>query len=127
MVGSHERAADEEADRGERWKEGDCMNQVMTIEMRDGSVWAVPVSIIAEDRARYYASEFDGDWKRSLAEDTDPLFRDSEYEIKDWAVGNMNWSDVAHAAYLLRPPAPLTDADRQDAWNSGAKGIEVTA
>jgi hypothetical protein len=101
------------------------MNRVLTVAMRDGSVWAVPVSVIAEERARAYASEFEGDLERSLAEDTLPLFRDSEYEIKDWAVNNMNWSDVAHAAYLLRPPAPLTNSDKQYAWNSGAKGVEV--
>lgn len=103
------------------------MNRIMTVQMRDGSIWAVPVSVIARDRAKHYASEFDGDIERSLAEDTLPLFKDSDYEVTDWAVNNMNWPDVAHAAYLLRPPAPLTDRDKQHAWNSGDKGIEVTA
>lgn len=55
------------------------MNRIMTVQMRDGSIWAVPVSVIARDRAKHYASEFDGDIERSLAEDTLPLFKDSDY------------------------------------------------
>lgn len=99
--------------------------KVMTVAMRDGSVWAVPVSVIAFDRAKHYASEFGGDVERSMKEDTEPLFDDDEYESQDWAVNNMNWSDVAHAAYELHPAQPLTESEKQDAWNEGEKEFEM--
>lgn len=49
------------------------MHKYMTIEMQDGSIWGVPVEMIAKNRAAHYAHEFDGDVERSLAEDTIPL------------------------------------------------------
>jgi hypothetical protein len=74
------------------------MAKFLRVEFSDGSRWEIPVSIIAEDRAKEYAHEFDGSAARSLAEDTGPLFDASPYSIKDWAKNNMNWSEVvAHA------------------------------
>jgi hypothetical protein len=54
------------------------------IKMPDSSVWAVPVQLIATNRAEYYAKEFGGDIQRSLAEDTLPLFRTDDFEIEEW-------------------------------------------
>lgn len=93
---------------------------ILTIEQSDGSVWAVPVSIIARNRAAYYASEFDGDVDRSLAEDTNPLFEADDYEIKDWAANNMNWAEVAAHAFLFEP---ARTPDFQEAWVNGPKDI----
>jgi hypothetical protein len=45
----------------------------LTIKQSDGSVWGVPVEMIARNRAEFYASEFDGDVEQSLQEDTLPL------------------------------------------------------
>lgn len=95
------------------------MHKYMTIEMPDGSKWGVPVEMIARNRAAHYAHEFDGDEARSLAEDTLPLFESDDYEIQDWAVNNMNWSDFdGHQVKLEQAPTP----DFQDAWMSGSKG-----
>lgn len=95
------------------------MKKYMTVEMPDGSKWGVPIDMIAIDRAKYYASEFGGDIKRSMLEDTIPLFESDEYAIQDWAVGNMDWSDFdGHQVKLSDAPAP----DFQEAWLSGAKG-----
>lgn len=69
------------------------MKKYMTVTVQDGSKWAVPVEIIARNRATYYANEFEGDIEKSLAEDTIPLFEMDEYEIQNWAVWNMTWSD----------------------------------
>jgi hypothetical protein len=97
----------------------------LSMTMPDGSKWGVPVEMIARNRATHYASEFDGDVERSLAEDTLPLFDADGYEIKDWAVNNMNWSDFAgHQKKLADAPEP----DWQDAWLSGDKEVvEVAA
>jgi hypothetical protein len=95
------------------------MHKLMTIEMPDGSVWGVPVDIIARSRATHYASEFDGDIERSLAEDTLPLFAVDTYEIEDWAKNNMNWSDFdGHQVKVSDAPAP----DFQEAWMNGKTG-----
>ncbi|CAA2366800.1 hypothetical protein [Xanthomonas phage Olaya] len=93
----------------------------------DGSRWAVPVLTIARDRAKHYASEFDGDVERSLDEDTMPLFEASPYEVQDWAVNNMNWSDVKPDARIYAPAKPITDDDMQEAWMSGDKEVLIPA
>lgn len=98
--------------------------KVRTIKAQDGAIWAVPVDVIARNRAEQYASEFGGDVKRSLAEDTLPLFEADEYEIHDWAANNMNWSDVQASAWKLRDP-PETHTDMQEAWVNGGHGFET--
>lgn len=95
------------------------MRKLMTVKMPDGSVWGVPVSIIARSRAAHYASEFDGDVMRSLAEDTLPLFEEDDYAIEDWAKNNMNWSDFdGHQVRVYDAPPP----DFQGAWMNGDTG-----
>jgi len=96
------------------------MHKYMTVKMPDGSLWGVPVEIIARNRAEHYASEFGGDVERSLVEDTVPLFEGDDYTIQDWAVNNMNWSDFnGHQVKLAGAPEP----DFQMAWLSGEKGF----
>ena len=93
----------------------------------DGSRWAVPVMTIARDRAKHYASEFDGDVERSLDEDTMPLFEADPYNVQDWAVNNMNWADVKDHARIYAPAKPITDEDMQEAWMEGAKEVVMPA
>ena len=95
------------------------MFKMMTVEMPDGTKWGVPVSIIAQNRAEYYASHYGGDVKRSLAEDTLPLFEASTSEIEDWAINNMNWSDFNGEQVRLSVSA----TDYEDGWANGAKGF----
>jgi len=87
------------------------------VTMPGGSVWSIPVSLIAENRAKEYAHEFDGDLSRSLEEDTWVLFRESTYEISDWARNNMNWSDVAPLATRVEKEPPVVDW--QEGWING--------
>ena len=97
------------------------MRKLMTVEMLDGSIWGVPVEIIARNRAAHYAHEFDGDIERSLAEDTRPLFEEDEYEMQCWAVGNMKWNDFdGHQVKLT----DATEPDFQEAWLSGTKDYQ---
>lgn len=92
----------------------------LEVTMPDGSVWAVPVEVIARNRATHYAHEFGGDVGRSLAEDTMPLFKADDYEIEDWAANNMNWDDVQpHALRVKDAPAP----DFQEGWCNGNKKV----
>ena len=97
--------------------------KVMTVKQSDGSVWAVPVEVIARNRAKYYAAhdpDFDGDLVRSLNEDTIPLFDSYPHEVEDWAANNMNWSEVKEFAFPLRV-APMPDF--QKAWVNGEKEV----
>jgi len=98
------------------------IDKELHVSMPDGSVWAVPVQIIAINRAEYYAREFGGDVARSMAEDTAPLFKVSDLEIEDWAANNMNWSDVSHAARCVSPG----DVDFQEGWVNGGKQVKHT-
>ncbi len=79
--------------------------------------------LIARNRATHYAKEFDGDVERSLAEDTIPLFESDDYEIKDWAANNMNWSDVKREAKKLKDAMPLLPSDFHEAWVNGEKEV----
>jgi len=98
-------------------------DKYLRVTMPDGTKWDVPVMVIAENRAKYYAKaddEFGGSFKRSLNEDTLPLFKEDDYEIKDWAAGNMDWDDVSHAAVKVTgTPEP----DYQEGWVNGEKEV----
>ena len=96
------------------------MHKYMPAEMPDGSQWGDAVEMIARNRAEHYASEFDGDIKRSLIEGTIPLFDDADYEIQDWAVNNMHWDDFdGQPVKIAEAPEP----DLPDAWMRGEKGF----
>lgn len=101
-------------------KMSNILNKFMTIKMPDGSTWAVPVRVIAEDRAKYYADEFDGSVEKSLEEDTAPLFEEDDYAIEDWAANNMDWSDVEEFAKELEEEK---EVDFQEGWVNGDKEI----
>ncbi len=92
--------------------------------MADGSIWGIPVEMIARDRAAFYASEFDGDISRSLSEGTIPLFESDDYETKDWALNNMNWSDFNGHQVMLSGPEEI---DFQKGWLEGDKGFAEEA
>jgi len=96
------------------------MREYLTCVMADGTKWGVPVEIIARDRATHYASEFGGDVERSLAEDTLPAFEDDEYEIEDWAVNNMKWSDFDGHQIKIEDAVAI---DFQSDWMHGDKEV----
>ena len=96
------------------------MKKYLTITTPDGSVWGVPTEMIALNRATTYAHEFDDNIATSLAEDTIPLFEEDEYNIQDWAINNMNWSDFdGHQVKLKDAPAPCF----KEAWLCGEHGF----
>ncbi len=96
--------------------------KVLRVNMPDGSKWDVPVSVIAKNRAEFFAHKFDGDVIRSMFEDTLPLFDADYYEIKNWAANNMNWSDVERVA----TQAMTGETDYQEGWVYGGKQVLLT-
>lgn len=96
------------------------MHKYMTVKMLDGSVFDVPVEMVARNRAAHYAHEFNGDIELSLKEGTIPLFESDDYEIHDWTANNMNWSDFdGHQVKISDAPQP----DFEDAWLNGETGF----
>lgn len=94
----------------------------LKVIMPDSFIYGVPVEFIARHRAEYYASkDYAGDVTKSLIEDTLPLFESDDYEIQDWAVNNLNWSDVKNSAVILGKS--LCDNDMEDAWANGEHSI----
>ena len=87
----------------------------MRVIMPDYSAWDVPVQAIVDSRDANYADE---------QEDTIGFIRKrslDEYEIRDWAGNNMNWSDVsvfARKADVARP-----EVDWEEGWCNGKKEI----
>jgi len=86
---------------------GGVANKVITFEIRDKSIWALPVMAVASNRADYYRDEFDGDLARSLNEDTLPLFVEAPSEILDWAYNNMDLEDVICYVFPYREAPTL--------------------
>lgn len=70
------------------------------ITMNDGSVWAVPVMVIAMDKAQYYA-KIDNVSVDDALEEVLQEFYEDHAEIADWAKNNMDWSDVKDSAICV--------------------------
>lgn len=95
--------------------------KVLQLTALDGSKWNIPVDVIARDHAAYYAPiDFDGDVERSLRDGTLPLFAEDEFEVREWASNNMNWSDVKAHAVLVSGPEPV---NMEDSWMEGEKRV----
>lgn len=90
------------------------------IRFSDMSVWRVPVSIIAENRAKIYMDEFGNDLQRSLNEDTLPLFESAPFEILDWVSNNMNWRDVEKYAEKISNDI---EVDYESEWSNAKKKV----
>lgn len=88
------------------------MKPFVNFTFPSGHVYRVPTSVIAANRAKHYASEFDGDEQRSLKEDTEPLFTSHPNEVNEWAKNNMNWEELADQAFLIR----FEGSDPANAW-----------
>ena len=86
----------------------------LLVKMPDGSTWAVPVQAIIDNRLAFYRSE-----GKAEASDEHP----HDYEIHDWAAGNMNWDDVEQVAVFFQARPALTPADMQEGWMNGEKEI----
>ena len=97
-------------------------NKFLMVTMPDRSKWKVPVRIIAEHRANYYAQKEHVSLEQSLKFDTIPLFKEDEYEVEDWASNNMDWVDVEKYAIRIKDKG-LSSEDLQEGWVNGEKEI----
>lgn len=89
--------------------------KMLRVDMPDTSVWQVPASIIAENRAIYMTKKFpkEGDFQYFYNESMDDDL------LIDWASNNMNWDEVDRVAELYQEP----NVDFQEGWVNGNKEI----
>ena len=108
------------------------LNADYIITMPDDSKWKIPVSVIAEHRAKYYyyaakgraidsGTSFDDiGWEKSHLPLTVDLFEADDYEAEDWAKNNMNWSDVESHAECVEKG----NVHYEDGWRNGDVTID---
>ena len=84
--------------------------------MPDGSKWDVPAKLVADSRAKHYDSDPDSSYKEEFE-----YTMGSDYELKDWATGNMNWDEVEHKA--VRVKEVEEEVDFQEGWLNGEKEV----
>jgi hypothetical protein len=97
---------------------------VIEVEFSDGRVFHIRASVIAEDRARYYANhDHPGggtDWLETFENEVDYALSDDS-ELLDWAHNNTNWEDVAmHAIEVTTQPLP---PNREAEWPNAKKQV----
>ncbi len=75
-----------------------------------GFAWVVPLSVVADHRAKYYAER---DKDTTYQEEFDFVIGD-DFEGLDWFANNMDWDDVAEHARLIESPL-LAEPDMRTA------------
>lgn len=98
------------------------LENFLRVTMPDGSRYDVPVMIIAENRAKFYADISEIPVEEALGE-TENLFKEDNYEIEEWASSNMNWDEVEDHATLVIEELEKPKIDFQDGWVNGNKEI----
>ena len=101
-----------------------CTGRYLHIEMPDASVWSIPVWLIVLNRARNLLSGAErGELVRIIDEEVIPQFKESTFDLKDWAAGNMNWEDVED--YACQVQSNEARVDYQEGWVNGEKELVV--
>lgn len=95
------------------------MKSFIQIAFQTGHVYELPIAVVATNRATAMLALHPDEFKtmeESMA-DTVELFKDSLYDISDWARNNMNWSDIEPHASLIRYTAPEIDYVNGGEWS----------
>lgn len=75
-----------------------------------GFVWHVPIEVIADNRAKYYAEK---DKDTTYQDEFDYLVED-DYEAIDWMLNNMNWKDYKDHTILVASAVKTEPSDEAD-------------
>ena len=71
----------------------------LRVTFSNGEMYDIPIDVIAENRATYYASkELDKTHQGEVFTEEMKLALEDTDEITDWAFNNMDWKDVIHVA-----------------------------
>lgn len=94
------------------------MKKFIHVLLPTGHLYEIPTSVIAANRAAHYHEQFkDSEFPtlESAMQDTEELFEDN-FQVKDWALNNMNVDELMKDARLIRFTPPETDFDGGD-WS----------
>jgi hypothetical protein len=96
------------------------------VEFSNGRVFVIPASLIAGDRAQYYANvdvkeTGGGEWLRVYDREVAYALSDQS-ELFDWAENNMNWEDVKGQAQLVQHNSDPDMFDKE--WSNAVKWVE---
>jgi len=87
------------------------MKSLIQIALPTGHVYEVPVAVVASSRAKtmleLHADEFST--IEAAMEDTVELFNDDMGQVRDWALNQMNWTDIEPVARMIRFSPPAID------------------
>jgi hypothetical protein len=84
--------------------------KVIKVTVRDGREYIIPVSVIADIRAKYY-TEKDSD---TTYEDEFNHVMEDDYEAIDWYRNNMNPDEVLDHVRLIKEATPVPFEDLED-------------
>lgn len=96
------------------------MSKEIHIKFSNGEVYSIPAESVAEHRADYYATKFEGE-EGSYDEvfDKEMWVLEDEIELIDWLSNHMNWEDVQDKATLEY----TEDVDKKDEFINADKEV----
>ena len=77
----------------------------LIVKFHKGITYKIPATVIAANRAKYFAEVDEGDSQEYLDEIRYVL--DNEFELFDWVQNDMNWSDLKD--YAIRVEDDIID------------------
>ena len=89
----------------------------------NGHKFKIPAGIVANSRAKYYATHDEGEltdsnkeaWNKTYYQEAQNTLND-DFEIVDWLWNNMNWEDVVDQAKRIIEPID-NEYDYAEHWN----------
>ena len=79
------------------------MKEYVYLTMPDYSEWRLQVSVILDNYIKYLV-EYDDMSEEDARETATQLFEDDSYEINDWLLNNMDWSEFNQDLVQISEP-----------------------
>lgn len=91
------------------------MKRLYIVTMTNGDEYGVPAEVIADHYAKHY--EMSGEDYKENYDAMIHFFDTNDFDFADWAKDNMDWSDVADKAVLVKRAEQ--EVDFQEGWVNG--------
>lgn len=91
------------------------MKRLYIVTMTNGDEYGVPAEVIADHYAKDY--EMSGEDYKENYDAMIHFFDTNDFDFADWAKDNMDWSDVADKAVLVKRAEQ--EVDFQEGWVNG--------
>lgn len=91
--------------------------------MEDGTIWDIPIEVIAKDYAYYLAYTDDADSYDVLDDEVISIFEEDHKEILEWLSGDMDWDAVESVAELVQPSLFADPSTYNEGITNGFKEI----